>query len=38
MVMTEDQTIPSENPRIHFDPHHTKVYCDDWVVEEAVNE
>ena len=38
MVMTEDQTIPSENPRIQFDPHHTKVYCDDWVVEEAVNE
>jgi glycerol transport system ATP-binding protein len=38
MVMTEDQTIPAENPRIQFDPDHTKVYCDDWVVEEAVNE
>lgn len=38
MVMAEDQTVPSENPRIQFDPHHTKVYCDDWVVEEAVNE
>jgi len=38
MVMAEDQTVPSENPRIQFDPHHTKIYCDDWVVEEAVNE
>jgi glycerol transport system ATP-binding protein len=38
MVMAEDQTVPSENPKIQFDPHHTKVYCDDWVVEEAVNE
>ncbi len=33
MVMREDQLIPSENPRIQFDPDHTKVYCDDWVVE-----
>ena len=38
MVMREDQLIPSENPRIQFNPDHTKVYCDDWVVEEAVNE
>ncbi len=38
MVMREDQLIPSENPRIQFDPGHTQVYCDDWVVEEAVNE
>ena len=38
MVMREDQVIPTENPRIQFDPDHTKVYCDDWVVEEAVNE
>lgn len=38
MVMAEDKSVPSENPRIQFDPHHTKVYCDDWVVEEAVNE
>ncbi len=38
MVMAEDHTVPSENPRIQFDPQHTKVYCDDWVVEEAVNE
>jgi glycerol transport system ATP-binding protein len=38
MVMQEDQSIPSEDPRIQFDPDHTKVYCDEWVVEEAVNE
>jgi glycerol transport system ATP-binding protein len=38
MVMREDQPIPAENPRIQFNPDHTKVYCDDWVVEEAVNE
>jgi len=34
MVLTEDQAIPSENPRIQFNPIHTRVYCDDWVVEE----
>ena len=28
----------SENPRIQFDPDHTRVYCDDWVVEETVHE
>ena len=38
MVIKEDRTIPAENPKIQFDPDHTKVYCDDWVVEEAVNE
>jgi glycerol transport system ATP-binding protein len=38
MVLEEDQVIPSENPRIQFDPDHTRIYCDDWVVEEAVNE
>lgn len=38
MVLTEHQAIPAESPRIQFDPLHTKVYCDDWVVEEAANE
>jgi glycerol transport system ATP-binding protein len=38
MVMNEDQVIPSENPRIQFDPGHTRIYCDDWVVEETVHE
>lgn len=38
MVMKEGQVIPSENPRIQFDPVHTRIYCDDWVVEEATNE
>ena len=38
MVMQEDQSIPSENPRIQFDPDHTKLYCNEWVVEEEVNE
>ncbi len=38
MVVREDQTIPSENPRIRFNPDQTHVYCDDWVVEEAANE
>ena len=38
MVVKEDQPIPSENPRIQFRPDQTHVYCDDWIVEEAVNE
>jgi glycerol transport system ATP-binding protein len=38
MVMKEGQVIPSENPMIQFDPNHTRVYCDDWVVEETVHE
>jgi glycerol transport system ATP-binding protein len=38
MVVKEGQPIPSEGPRIRFNPDQTHVYCDDWVVEEAVNE
>ncbi len=38
MVVSEDQVIPSENPRVQFNPEHTRVYCDDWIVEEAANE
>lgn len=38
MVMKEDQVFPSENPRIQFDPNHTRIYCDDWVVEETAHE
>ena len=38
MVMKEDKVIPAENPRIQFDPNHTRIYCDDWVVEETVHE
>ena len=38
MVVGEDQVIPSENPRVQFNPEHTMVYCDDWVVEEAAND
>lgn len=33
IVVKEDQPIPSESPKIQFNPEHTKVYCDDWVVE-----
>jgi glycerol transport system ATP-binding protein len=38
MVLGEDQSIPSGNPMVRFDPDHTRVYHDGWVVEEAVNE
>jgi len=38
MVVKEDQLIPPESPRIQFKPDQTHVYCDDWIVEEAVNE
>jgi len=32
MVVGENDTIPSENPRIRFDPGHTRVYADGWLV------
>ncbi|MEJ2056370.1 MAG: ABC transporter ATP-binding protein [Desulfofustis sp.] len=38
MVVKEDQPIPSTGPRIRFKPGQTHIYCDDWIVEEAVNE
>ena len=33
MVVGEDQAVPSENPRIRFDPEHLHLYRDDWAVE-----
>jgi len=33
MIVDEDIQIPSENPRISFDPNHTRLYADGWVVE-----
>ena len=33
MVVGEDQAIPSESPRISFDPDNLRIYCDDWAVE-----
>ena len=38
MVINEDQDIPSENPAVQFDPEHTRVYRDGWVVEEGAHE
>ena len=32
MVVGEDEPIPSENPRIRFDPGHTQVYADGWMI------
>ena len=32
MIVGEDQPIPSESPKIRFDPDNIHVYCDDWVV------
>jgi len=32
MVVSEDEAIPSESPRISFDPEFTRIYRDDWVV------
>ncbi len=32
MIAGEDEHIPSENPRISFDPAHTRIYADGWVV------
>ena len=35
MVVDEDQPIPSESPKIHFEPEHLHLYQDDWIVESA---
>jgi len=35
MIVNEGRTIPSESPKIRFNPNHTLVYRDDWVVEEG---
>ncbi|MCP3952031.1 MAG: ABC transporter ATP-binding protein, partial [Desulfobacterales bacterium] len=32
MVLNEDKAIPTENPKIQFNPKQTRVYCDDWLV------
>jgi glycerol transport system ATP-binding protein len=32
LVSPEDQSIPSESPRIIFDPEKTRLYADSWVV------
>ncbi len=32
MIAGEDEPIPSENPRVSFDPAHTRIYADGWVV------
>lgn len=31
MVVQENQPIPSESPKIQFNPDQTRVYCNDWV-------
>ena len=32
MIAGEDERIPSESPRVSFDPDHTRIYADGWVV------
>ena len=32
LIAGEDEHIPSENPRILFEPSHTRIYADGWVV------
>ena len=32
MIADEDEPIPSENPRVSFEPIHTRIYADGWVV------
>jgi glycerol transport system ATP-binding protein len=33
MVVGEDQAIPTESPKIHFNPEHLHLYRDDWMLE-----
>ena len=35
MLLGEGEKIPSENPKIQFNPEQTRIYRDGWVVEEA---
>ncbi len=35
LVVEEDREVPSENPRIRFEPDNTLLYRNDWVVDEA---
>ncbi len=34
MIAAEDARIPSEQPRVSFDPHSTRVYRDGWLIQE----
>ena len=36
MLVGEDDPIPSENPRVRFDPGHTQVYADGWMISREV--
>ena len=31
MILSEDAQVPAENPRISFEPEHTRVYADGWM-------
>lgn len=33
MIADEDEQIPSENPRVSFDPAHTRIYADGWMID-----
>ncbi len=33
LIVDEDEQIPSESPRVSFEPEHTRVYADGWVVD-----
>jgi len=33
MIADEDEAIPSENPRVSFDPARTRIYADGWMVD-----
>lgn len=33
MLVDEDTEIPAMNQKIHFDPKHTHVYCNDWIMD-----
>ncbi len=35
MIVAEDAAIPSESPRISFDPSSTRIYRDGWLIQES---
>ncbi|MEX2408452.1 MAG: ABC transporter ATP-binding protein, partial [Rhodovibrionaceae bacterium] len=35
LLIGEDRELPSENARLRFDPAHTQLYADGWIVEEG---
>ena len=32
LLVTDDRPVPSDGAHVHFDPAHTRVYADGWII------